>query len=41
MRNWTVADVMSTRPLTARPAMPLKELARVLAENGLSALSMR
>lgn len=38
MRNSTVADVMTRRPLTARPAMPLKELARVLARNGLSAL---
>lgn len=29
---------MTCRPLTARPAMPLKELARVLAEHGISAL---
>lgn len=38
MKTSTVADVMTRRVLTARPAMPLKELARVLAENGLSAL---
>ena len=38
MRNSTVADVMTRRPLTARPAMPLKEFARVLAANGISAL---
>lgn len=38
MRNSTVADVMTRRPLTARPAMPLKELARVLAVNGISSL---
>ncbi|QJY48985.1 CBS domain-containing protein [Pseudonocardia broussonetiae] len=38
MRNSTVADVMTRRPLTARPAMPLKELARVLTEHGISAL---
>ncbi|OLT01328.1 hypothetical protein BJF90_32195 [Pseudonocardia sp. CNS-004] len=38
MNSSTVADVMTPRVLTARPAMPLKELARVLADNGLSAL---
>ena len=38
MKTSTVADVMTRRVLTARPAMPLKELARVLTENGLSAL---
>lgn len=38
MRNSTVTDVMSGPPLTAGPAMPLKELARVLAEHGISAL---
>jgi CBS domain-containing protein len=38
MRNSTVSDVMTTAVLTARPAMPLKELARVLAGHGLSAL---
>lgn len=38
MQNATVADVMTTPVLTARPAMPLKELARVLAEHNLSAL---
>lgn len=36
--NATVADVMTTAVHTATPAMPLKELARVLAEHGLSAL---
>ena len=38
MKTATVADVMTRRVLTARPAMPLKELARVLTEHGLSAL---
>jgi CBS domain-containing protein len=38
MQTSTVADVMTRSVLTARPAMPLKELARVLTENGLSAL---
>lgn len=38
MKTSTVADVMTRRVLTARPAMPLKELARVLTEHGLSAL---
>jgi CBS domain-containing protein len=34
----TVADVMTTQVVKARPAMPLKELARVLAEHHVSAL---
>ncbi|GAA0947520.1 CBS domain-containing protein [Pseudonocardia zijingensis] len=38
MKTSTVADVMTRRVLTARPAMPLKELARVLIEHRLSAL---
>jgi CBS domain-containing protein len=38
MHNSTVADVMTTRVLTAHPSMPLKELARVLAEHRISAL---
>jgi CBS domain-containing protein len=38
MKTSTVSDVMTRRVLTARPAMPLKELARVLTEHGLSAL---
>ncbi|MEK6439058.1 CBS domain-containing protein [Pseudonocardia sp. T1-2H] len=38
MRNLTVGDVMTTAVLTARPAMPLKEAARVLAEKHISAL---
>lgn len=38
MKNLTVADVMTTTVLKARPAMPLKELARVLAEHHVSAL---
>jgi CBS domain-containing protein len=32
MRNLTVGDVMTTAVVAARPAMPLKEAARVLAE---------
>jgi CBS domain-containing protein len=38
MRNSTVADVMTTTVRTARPAMPIKDVARVLARHGLSAL---
>jgi CBS domain-containing protein len=38
MRNLTVADVMTARVLVARPAMPLKEAANVLAKNHISAL---
>jgi CBS domain-containing protein len=38
MKNLTVADVMTTRPLVARPAMPLKEAATVLAKHGISAM---
>jgi CBS domain-containing protein len=38
MKTSVVADVMTSRVLTARPAMPLKELARVLAEHHISAL---
>jgi CBS domain-containing protein len=38
VKNRTVADVMTKDVLKGRPAMPLKELARVLAENGVSAL---
>ncbi|MHA6794247.1 CBS domain-containing protein [Pseudonocardia bannensis] len=38
MKHLTVADVMTTNVLRARPAMPLKELARVLAEHEVSAL---
>lgn len=34
----TVADVMTTRVLKAREAMPLKELARMLSEHRVSAL---
>jgi CBS domain-containing protein len=38
MKNLTVADVMTTRALVARPAMPLKEAAAVLAKHGISAM---
>jgi CBS-domain-containing membrane protein len=38
VKNLTVNDVMTTKVLKARPAMPLKELARVLAEQQISAL---
>ena len=38
MKHRTVADVMTRDVLKARPAMPLKELARVLAEHRVSAL---
>jgi CBS domain-containing protein len=38
VKNLTVADVMTSDVLTARTAMPLKELARVLAEHHVSAL---
>ncbi|MBW0119018.1 CBS domain-containing protein [Pseudonocardia abyssalis] len=38
MDTLTVSDVMTTHVLTARPAMPLKELARVLTEHRVGAL---
>jgi len=38
VKNLKVADVMTTSVLRARPAMPLKEVARVLAEHVVSAL---
>jgi CBS-domain-containing membrane protein len=38
VKKLTVADVMTTQVVKARPAMPLKELARVLAEHHVSAL---
>jgi CBS domain-containing protein len=38
MKTLTVADVMTARALVARPAMPLKEAARVLAAHHISAL---
>jgi CBS domain-containing protein len=38
VKHRTVADVMTRDVLKGRPAMPLKELARVLAEHGVSAL---
>jgi len=38
MNNSTVSDVMTTQVVTARPAMPLKEFARLLAEHRISAL---
>lgn len=38
MDTLTVSDVMTTPVLTARPAMPVKELARVLTEQRVSAL---
>lgn len=38
MKNLTVADVMTTDVLRARPAMPLKELVRVLTAHQISAL---
>ena len=38
MKQLTVSDVMTTRLLKARTAMPLKEVGRVLAENHVSAL---
>ncbi|MFR9802399.1 CBS domain-containing protein [Pseudonocardia sp. RS010] len=38
MKNLTVGDVMTTAVLTARPAMPLKEAARVLHDRHISAL---
>ncbi|NMI00331.1 CBS domain-containing protein [Pseudonocardia acidicola] len=38
MRHLTVQDVMTRDVLTARPAMPLKEVARVLSEHRISAL---
>jgi CBS-domain-containing membrane protein len=38
MKKLVVADVMTKQVVKARPAMPLKELARVLAEHHVSAL---
>lgn len=38
MKNSVVSDVMTDRVLRARPAMPLKEVARVLAEHRISAM---
>jgi len=38
MRHLTVADVMTRNPVRARPAMPLKEVARAMSANGVSAL---
>lgn len=38
MRNLTVADVMTPNVIKAREQMPLKELARLLAEHHISAM---
>jgi CBS domain-containing protein len=38
MRNLTVSDVMTRQVLTARAAMPVKELARAMVEHHISAL---
>jgi CBS domain-containing protein len=38
VKNLTVADVMTTDVLKARPGMPVRELARVLVEHHVSAL---
>lgn len=38
MRHLTVADVMTRNPVRARPAMPLKEIARAMSAHGVSAL---
>lgn len=38
MRHLTVADVMTRNLVRARPAMPLKEIARAMSTNGVSAL---
>lgn len=40
MKNATVTDVMTTAVVTAPPAMPFKELARLLTEHNLSTLSV-
>ena len=38
MKNLTVSDVMTRPVLTARAAMPVKELARIMVEHHISAL---
>ncbi len=38
MKNLTVSDVMTRPVLTARPAMPVKEMARIMVEHHISAL---